>query len=192
MARSHVPNRWKGLAVGIVGGFAGAIIRHYYEHHIAARFFPPLVPPAKFGDDMLDLVEARAYFAPQYRADETPVQTAARIGYTFLNDGEPREAETMALAVTMVELAQGIGAGATYGATRTTTRARDIAGGFFYGIRLWLGETIVATLLGFRPGPTRFSVEQHARLLTSYWVYTFTTTTVTRLLYRLLSREDWE
>jgi hypothetical protein len=76
---------------------------------------------------------------------------------------------------------------------REPLHARVISrGGFFYGIRLWLGETIVAALLGFRPGPTRFSVEQHVGLLTVYWVYTFTTTAVTRLLYRLLSPEDWE
>ena len=188
---SHTPNRWKGLSVGIVGGLAGAIARHYYEHQIVPRYFPPLAPPANPDSDKPDPVEARAYFAPQYRADETATQTAARLGYKFLNDSEPREVETMALAVTVTEVAQGIAAGAIYGGTRTTTRARDIAGGFFYGIRLWLGETIVAALLGFRPGPTRFSFEQHARLLTAYWVYTFTTTTVTRLLYRLLSPEDW-
>lgn len=192
MARSNSPNRWKGLAVGIVGGFAGAIVRHYYEHHIAPQYFPPLAPPARLDNDTPDPVEARAYFAPQYRADETSTQAAARIGYAFLNGKEPREAETMALAVTIAELAQGIAAGASYGATRTTTRARDIAGGFFYGIRLWLGETIMPVLFGFRPGPTRFSPAQHARLLTAYWVYTFTTTAVTRLLYRLLSPEDWE
>lgn len=191
MAGSNVPNRWKGLAVGIVGGFAGAVVRHYYEHQIAPRYFPPLMPPARIDENTPDPIEDRAYFTPKYRADELPGEAAARMGYKLLNGHEPREPETMTLAVNIVEVAQGIAAGAGYGATRTTTRARDIAGGFFYGIRLWLGETIVAALLGFRPGPTRYSFAQHIRLLTAYWVYTFTTTTVTRLLYRLLSPEDW-
>jgi hypothetical protein len=179
------------LAVGIVGGLVGALVRRYYEQNIAMRYFPSLVPPAHTRDNIPDPVEQRAFFPPQHRSNETCIQTSARVLYNLLTGDEPPKAETQAVVENLVELAQGVAAGATYGGTRTTTRARDIAGGFFYGIRLWLGETLVAALLGLRAGPTRYSLEQHSRLLTAYWVYTFTTTTVTRLLYRLFSPEDW-
>ena len=191
MARSRVPNRWKGLAVGIIGGLIGTIAQRYYEQSIAPRYFPPRLPPANQGSTAPDPVEQRAYFSPQYRPDETMLQTAARTFYTLLRGSEPQEAETKQLAEDVAEFGYGLFSGALYGGTRTTTRARDFAGGFFFGIRLWLGETIGGALLGFAPGPTRFSPEQHARLLTRYWVYSFTTTAVTRLLYRLLSPRDW-
>lgn len=76
--------------------------------------------------------------------------------------------------------------GAIYGATRTTTRTTDIAGGFFYGIRLWLGDTLMSALLGFRPPPAAFTREQHLWRLSAIWVYSFTTTAVTRIVYRIL------
>lgn len=191
MARSGVPNRWKGFAVGIVGGIVGTIAQRYYEQQIAPRYFPPLAPPAYADDTKPDPVEQRAHFSPQYRADETFSQTLARSFYALLHGRNARYAETKQLAQDVAEFGIGIVAGAMYGGTRTTTRPRDFAGGFFYGIRLWLMQTVGAALLGFAPGPTRFSPEQHAHLVTRYWVYSFTTTAVTRLLYRLISPSDW-
>jgi uncharacterized membrane protein len=191
MARSGVPNRWKGLAIGVVGGIAGTIARRYYEQKIAARYFPPTMPPAKMDAGTPDPVEQRAHFAPHYRDDETMMQTAAYAFYERLYGHRPQTAEARTLAEDVGDFIRGMLMGAAYGGTRTTTRARDIAGGFFFGIRLWLGETVVGTLLGLRPGPTRFSPEQHAHLLTSYWVFSFVATNVTRILYRLLSPSDW-
>lgn len=191
MARSGVPNRWKGLAIGMIGGIVGTIARRYYEQKIAPRYFPPMTPPARASDTTPDPVEQRAYFARQYRDDESMNQTVARSFYELLYGHKPRAAETKTLSEDIGEFMQGILMGAAYGGTRTTTRPRDIAGGFFSGIRFWLGETVIGTLLGLRPGPTRFSPEQHAHLLASYWVYSFTMASVTRILYRLLSPRDW-
>jgi hypothetical protein len=191
MAWSNVPNRWKGLAVGMVGGIAGTFARRYYERKIAPRFFPPLAPPDYLDASTSDPVEQRAWVMPQYQDDETMLQATARVFYKMLKGREPRSTEAKTLSEDVTEMVWGIVAGAGYGSTRTTTRARDIAGGFFLGIRLWLIEIVGGTLLGFRPGPTRYSIDQHAHLLTVYWVFTFTMTAVTRALYRLLSPEDW-
>lgn len=191
MGRSGVPNRWKGLAVGIVGGIVGTVAQRYYEQNVAPRYFPAVRPPARENRTTPDPVEQRAYFAPQYEPDETLTQTVTRAAYTLFHRRVPRYAETRQLGEDVAEFAIGMFIGAMYGGTRTTTRARDIAGGFFFGIRLWLGEVVGAPLLGFTPGPTRFSPEQHAHLLTRWWVYSFVTTNVTRVLYRLISPKDW-
>jgi hypothetical protein len=74
--------------------------------------------------------------------------------------------------------------GAAYGSTRTTTRNRDIAGGFFYGIRLWLGDEVMSRLLGLERDPREWPLKRHLVWLTGHWVYSFVTAQVTRVLYR--------
>jgi hypothetical protein len=118
------------------------------------------------------------------------METAARLMYDVIVRQEIAPDEKRSLAGTL-DWVYGIVMGAAYGGTRTTTRARDVAGGFFYGIRLWLGQMIGLAWLGLRPGPTRYPLAAHLRLLTSIWVFSFTATFVTRVLYRLFSPEDW-
>ena len=71
-------------------------------------------------------------------------------------------------------LAWGMAAGALYGATRTTTRWRDVAGGFFYGLRLFAGDTFGMALLGLRPDPKQISTREHVSWLLGHWVFSFT------------------
>ncbi len=172
----------------MIGGMVGVAARRYYDREIAPDLFGREQPPRPA--ELPDPVEQRAMAAPYYRAGENDWETGARLLYALAYRREIPP-ETQEAWADSLEWLYGVLIGATYGGTRTTTRARDFAGGFFFGIRLWLGQTIGLAYLGLRPGPTRYSAQAHLRLLVSTWVFSFTATLVTRLLYRLLTPEDW-
>ncbi len=181
---SGVPDRRKAFVMGIVGGIVGAYVMRYYTRKVIPVIFPRALRPA---DDNLqpDLLEQYALIPRQYEDGETPFQAAGRIAYKSLTGVEPRSQETRTLLGDLVEWSYLITAGAAYGATRTTTRWRDLSGTLFMGLRMWGGDEIAAPLLGLRVGYTRFTPEQHAVLLSAYWVFTAVMTNLTRILYRL-------
>jgi hypothetical protein len=190
MARSNRPNRTKALILGIVGGLVGMAARRYYDREIAPDIFGREQPPRPADPALPDPVESRAMAAPYYRDGESDMETSARLLYALRNRREISP-DTQKEWANALDWAYGTLVGAMYGGTRTTTRARDFAGGFFFGIRLWLGQIVGLSYLGLRPGPTRYSAQSHLRLLASIWVYSFTSTLITRLLYRLFSPQDW-
>lgn len=185
MSDSGIPDRRKGFIVGIVGGLIGVYAMRRYTRDLLPILFPYASAPAQSDADS-DPLEARSPVGQLYQPGETAFEAAGRVAYTLLANRQPQARETRNLLGTLAQWLFGLSAGFAYGATRTTTRPRDIAGGFFYGIRLWLSDEIAAPLLGLRAGPTRFTPQQHFALLTTYWVYSFVTVNVTRVLYRLL------
>jgi len=184
------PNRWKGLVLGVVGGLIGAYAMQRYKNDLLPKLFPDVADPAKASPSS-DPLEQRSPLGSLYQPGETAYQAAGRVAYQLLRGNAPREPRERQRLGDLAHWAVGLLLGVSYGATRTSTLPRDIAGGFFYGIRIWLGDEIVLPLVGLRAGPTRFSLRQHFALLTSYWVYSFITANATRLLYRLFSPEDW-
>ncbi|MEP7291001.1 MAG: hypothetical protein ABI835_04420 [Chloroflexota bacterium] len=190
MVNEGVPDRRKGLVIGIVGGLVGAYAMRRYVRDLLPNWFPDASDPAQITDQP-DPLERRAPFGQLYIPGENTYQAIGRVTYELTAHHPP---PTLAQRQQLGDWAQwgmGLFAGIAYGATRTSTLPRDIAGGFFYGIRLWLGDEILLPLLGLRAGPTRFTKRQHFALLTSYWVYSFVTANLTRVLYRLFSPEDW-
>lgn len=189
MVNEGVPDRRKGLVMGIVGGLVGAYLMRRYTRDLLPKLFPDAndAPQMTGGNDPL---EKRAPFGQLYQRDETAYAAGGRVVYELATGKTAPFQRRMQLA-DYAEWGAGLMAGIAYGATRTSTLPRDIAGGFFYGIRLWLGDELMMPLLGLRPGPTRFTWRQHFALLTRYWVYSFTTANVTRILYRIFSPEDW-
>lgn len=181
---SGVPDRRKALVMGIIGGAVGAYAMRWYTRQVIPVIFPRALNSAQ-PNSRPDPLEARALVPRQYEEGETPFLAAGRIAYTSLTGNPPRSTETRALLGDLAEWAYLLTAGALYGGTRTTTRWRDIAGGFFMGIRMWAGDEISAPLFGLRAGPTRFTEQQHGVLLSAYWVYSFVMANVTRFLYRL-------
>ncbi len=185
MSYEGVPDRRIGLIVGIVGGLVGVYAMRRYTQTILPRLFPDADEPALVkGDDPL---EKRALLGQHYQEGENVYLTSGRVAYTLFNQQAPQSAETRHLLGDLAQWGFGVLAGVAYGATRTSTLPRDIAGGFFYGIRLWLSDELLAPLLGLRAGPTRFNINQHFALLTVYWVYSFVTANVTRILYRIVA-----
>lgn len=190
MVYEGMPDRRKGLVMGIIGGLVGAYLMRRYSRELLPQLFPDANDPPQRTDNP-DLLEERAPFGQLYQPDETSYEAGGRVVYELATGKSPQtQAERQQLG-DLAHWGVGLMAGIAYGATRTSTLPRDIAGGFFYGIRLWLGDEIFMPLLGFRAGPTRFTLRQHLALLTRYWVYSFVTTNVTRILYRLFSPEDW-
>lgn len=184
-------NRWKGLAVGLVGGIVGVLSMRHYRRELAPRWFAES-PRTGEEHDLIDefvsqLPEIEPQWGRQYRDGETPEAAAGRILYTRIYGEEPASAETRALLQDVVLLGWGALVGMAYGFTRTTTRARDIAGGFFFGLRLFLGWSLLYPWLGLREQPRTTSRYVYFISLTAHWVYSFITANVTRLLYRFFS-----
>lgn len=187
MGYAGEPNRSRGLVIGIVGGLIGEAVALVYRREVLHSFLPE-TNSLPSGEPEQDFIEKRALM-PIYQPGETLNETLGRIGYEIQNEHPPVGAEKTH-AANVAALVQGALFGAMYGATRTTTRPRDFAAGFFYGVRLWAGETFFAPLLGLRPGPSRLRVETLIGTLTIWIVYSFVTTNVTRLIYWLLFPED--
>ena len=184
MARKQPLNRWKGLVVGVVGGVAGVLALKFYWRRIEPELLPPDFNPP-LPDEVKNLPDIEPAFGRLYRDGESPTAAAGRALYTQLVGAEPDERTSRWLDDAAL-LAWGIAAGATYGATRNTTRWRDVAGGVFYGLRLWAGDTVSTALLGLRADPKAVSAREHLSWLIGHWVYSFVMTNLARVLYRLL------
>jgi len=180
------PDRRKGLVMGIFGGMIGASAMLYYKHALLPKLFPDAPYPASDDDPPVN----RALLGRLYQPGETAYEASGRVAASLLQADSPHSIAERQQLGDLTHWAIGLLLGITYGATRTSTLPRDFAGGFFYGIRIWLGDEIVLPLLGLRTSPTRFTRKQHFALLTTYWVYSFVTANATRLLYRLFSPED--
>ncbi len=183
MAKRNRMDRRKGLLVGLIGGAVGVVaLKVYWEYE--AQILPPDFDPP-LPDEVKLLPDLKPAFGKLYRRGESPTAAAGRVIYEQVTHEEP-DAATRRQLDDAALLAWGMTAGALYGATRTTTRWRDIAGGFFYGLRLFAGDTIGMALLGLRPDPKQVSAREHVSWLLGHWVFSFAATSVTRVLYRLL------
>lgn len=176
------PNRVKAALAGVLGGLAGALALRLYSRHIAPAVFPYQADPA-YHD--INPAHSIALAGRHYQTGESAPAALGRLGYDQIV-GEAPDATAREQLEAWMPVVLGVVAGVMYGGTRTTTRARDLAGGFFFGIRLWLMDSIGAALLGLRPGPRAYSRQQHGWRLVGFWVYSFTTTAVTRILYRMV------
>ncbi len=158
-----IPDRRKGLVIGIVGGLIGAYAMRRYQRDVLPKLFPD--------------VDLKA----------TASEVSVPMAYTLLTETIPSAEEQHRLEAG-ARWGTGVLMGLVYGATRTSTLPRDFAGGFFYGIRLWIGDEIIYRLT---EGAEASDRRPHVALLTGYWVYSFVTANSTRLLYRLFSPQDW-
>jgi hypothetical protein len=182
-------NRWKAMWIGTGCGALGALAMRWYWRNAADAIFPhnhELEQRITLADQ---LPEISPLFGRLYRPHEAAGAAAGRVVYEAVTGREADE-NTQAVLYDAVWIGWGMLFGGLYGLTRTATRPRDIAGGFFYGLRLYLGNTVMAAILGLRAHPRAFTRRQHLIWLTGTWVYSFTTTNLTRLVYWLSSQED--
>jgi hypothetical protein len=178
-------DRSKAMMIGIAAGLVGAHAMRYYLKHIA----PGLIPqtPIETPDELTQsLPEIEPIVGVHYRMGETPAETVARTLYTQINGREPSAEDLAPLSDAMI-YGWGVLAGAAYGYTRTTTRWRDLAGGVFFGLRLWGGDIIAGRALGIIPSPQLWSRRENLWWLSAHWVFSFILTNLTRVVYRLVS-----
>jgi hypothetical protein len=175
------PDRRIGLVMGIFGGLIGTAAMLYYKRALLPKLIPDESYPTNTDDPPFD----HALFGQLYQPGETAFEASGRVASHLIgNDPAPKDRQRLGdQAHWLIGLLQGI----AYGATRTSTLPRDISGGFFYRIRLWLADEILLPLIGLRTTPSHFTAKQHFALLTTYWVYSFVTANTTRLLYRLVA-----
>ncbi len=164
MSSDGVPDRRIGLAAGLIGGVVGIAAARQYWLYIT----PTLFPDTPTG--------------------EPPTRAVGKQIYEKVSGSSPDE-DTVSQLAQALQLGYGLMAGGAYGGTRTSTRWRDIAGGFWYGVRLWLADEVFAPIVGLRAWPTQLPLIYHVKRLTAYHVYTFVTTAVTRVVYKLLAGE---
>ena len=179
-------DRRKGLVTGILGGLVGVAALHPYWKLLPANAYgqlPNADEPVAFADK---LPEIEPLFGQRHLPGEAATATVGRIAYRVVTGHAPRTRAERGRLRAMVLWGWGMAMGAAYGSTRTTTRARDIAGGFFYGLRLWLGDEVLSRLLGLERDPREWPLKRHLAWLTGHWVYSFVTANVTRVLYRQL------
>lgn len=181
------PNRGIGLVAGLLGGLAGWLALRSYAEYAAPLLFPP--EPEESAEDFgMRWPEKFSPTGRQFHAGEDWHEALGRIASQTFTGQQIAPVVTHTQLSEVILLGWCILTGGAYGGTRTTTRWRDFAGGFFMGMRVWLIEAVGAPLVGLRRGPGAYSVGQHLSRLSRYWVYTFTTTAVTRVLYRLFDR----
>jgi hypothetical protein len=179
-------DRRKGFAAGVLGGIVGVAALQLYWKLLPANAFgqlPHAEEPVAFADK---LPEIEPLFGQRHMPGEAATATVGRIAYRAVTGHAPRTKAERAQLRALVLWGWGMAMGAAYGSTRTTTRARDIAGGFFYGLRLWVGDAVLARLLGLKRDPRQWPLQRHLVWLTGHWVYSFVTANVTRVLYRKL------
>lgn len=179
-------DRRKGFVAGVAGGIVGVIALQLYWRYLPKGAFeqvPHADEPVAFADK---LPEIEPLFGQRHMPGEAATATAGRILYRAVTGHAPRSAAERRQLRALVLWGWGMVMGAAYGSTRTTTRGRDIAGGFFYGLRLWIGDAVLARLLGLERDPREWPLRRHLVWLTGHWVYSFVTANVTRVLYRLL------
>ncbi len=185
---SGIPDRRKGLLVGLLGGLFGAWVARYYGEQIVTRLFPEADQTLTETDDELPAAQGGMLaLERQYQPGETVSEAVGRVAYRQLTGETPSKALQMTLAEGVRWLA-GVAAGGAYGGSRTTTRAIDLPGGFFYGIRLWIADELFTPGLGLRARQSAFPLAYHLARLSVFEVYSFTTTAVTRVLYKLIER----
>lgn len=193
MKYDEVPDRRIGLVAGLIGGLVGMAALRVYMREIEPSLLPKFQEiEARPLGDVLDHHELDniALIGPHYRPGEASSATAGRVLYQQLTGTEPEPA-TQAALTDLMQWTWGLLAGGAYGGSRTTTAPRDLASGFFYGIRLWMGDTLISALLGLRPSPTILPVSEHIKRLVRCWVFTFITTQATRLLYLFFDPNAW-
>jgi hypothetical protein len=186
MIRLNPINRRKGLIAGMVGGMVGAFAMRTYWMLLAPDAFRQIPNRHKPVQVAQKLPEIAPVVHPQRSYGEAATSVVGRAIYENVLGREVESSAEQRHLRDAVLFAWGTLMGAAYGATRTTDRWRDIAGGFFFGIRLFVGDEIAAAGLGLRPDPRSWSRREHLVWLTGHWVYSFVTAQVTRVLYRLL------
>ena len=143
------PDRRKGLVMGLFGGLLGTSALLYYKRVWLPKLFPDAPYPASSDVPALE----RAPFGRLYQAGETAYEASGRIAQTLLHGDTLPQLPTHQQFGDQTHWAVGLLLGVLYGATRTSTLPRDFAGGFFYGLRVWLGDELFLPLLGLRAAP---------------------------------------
>jgi hypothetical protein len=186
MSRHEELDRRKAMVMGLIGGAVGVIAMRTYWQMLTPYAFHRVNNYWQALDVAEKLPAVNPVRGGEFRPAEASTAAVGRAVYERVTGHEPESELDETRLRDAVLMAWGLAAGALYGYTRTTTRGRDIAGGFFYGIRLWFGDEILVRLLGLRADPRLWSRRQHLVWLTGHWVYSFITTNLTRVLYRAL------
>lgn len=195
----QAPDRGAALVIGLFGGLIGAVALRLYENYLESYIMPPDSSGLSHVEPLLGEVlhlttlDSMSLVGTHYEPGEDASEAAARLMYRQLVNRDVVSVTDVApspitpgLLKDVIQWTVPIVLGGVYGGTRTTTASHDLAGGFFYGLRLWLGDTFGLALFGLRAGPTALPVRYHVKRLLRVWVYSFVTTGTTRLLYTLI------
>ena len=182
-------HRWKGFALGMLGGVAGLLAMRSYWQKVA----PALEEQASQqdtrneGEQATQPLEDISIFGKQYREEESSTAALGRIIYQSITGQEPETQETKTMLSYLVHWAYGILQGGVYGALQSGAGWPDLKGGLLFGTALWLyGDEAIVPLLGLQSGPTAVSPIQHANRLGAHLAYGAATALATQTLRRII------
>lgn len=185
----HEGDVWKGLAAGLVGGLAAAVVMNQFQS---------LLGKLTVGIEKSHGAQSLQQGSPQHGAgrmlqergmDEAQDDAAERLANTisvgvFDRELTKSEKET---AGTALHYAYGITMGGLYGAAVELAPDVTVGAGAAYGALIWLtADEGVVPALGLSKSPTEYPLSIHAYALASHLVYGLTTEIVRGAVRRAL------
>jgi hypothetical protein len=185
----HKNNRWKGLVLGMVGGWVGLVAMKNYWKIVA-----PQVTEASDTLNSSDVYPEEADFdnialdEVHYREGESSTAALGRLVYREMTGKQPKSAETKEALSYLIHWLYGLAQGGLYGVFRLGGgKVFDLKGGTAFSTGLWLlGDELAVPLLGFQAGPTAVSPADHFNRLGAHLAYGLATAATTQVLGRIL------
>lgn len=179
----------KGLAAGIVGGLAAAIVMNQFQKLFSAYIT---------GEQRTHGAQSLQKGAPhrgvgkmlekegQEDADDDSAERLANAISVGLFDHELTDSEKDT-AGTALHYAYGISMGAVYGAAAEFSDKVTVGAGLPYGALIWVGaDEGVVPLLGLSKSPAEYPLSVHAGSFASHLVYGLTTEIVRNAVRKML------
>ncbi len=173
----HNSDFLKGLAAGIIGGFAGSVVMNQYQK-LFSRFITgeershgaQSLQPKSPGHGAGKMLKKRGKDDENDDATER-LANAAAVG---LFDRQLTEREK-SIAGTALHYAYGTSMGAVYGAAAEVSDKITPGAGMPYGFLIWLGaDEGVVPLLGLSETPDEYPLSVHAGAFSAHLVYGLT------------------
>jgi len=179
------PNRWKGLSIGLVGGFAGTLAMGGYWRIAQAVLGSD--PRAATRDDGPHALSDISLAGTHHTEEESSTAAMGRIAFTRLAGQPPKAPETASTLSYVVHYGYGTVQGVLFGALSGGRVGQILPEGAAYGTGMWLfGDELGISLLGLAEGPGRYPLSQHLARWGAHIVYGVALATTTTVLRRIL------
>lgn len=155
--RSRKKRMWKGVALGVAGGLAGAWVMNQSQTVMGKV--------AK---------SANGHAADHGQQEPEAVLTANKISESVIGTPVPREKRK--IAEPLVHYGFGALVGGLYGGLASAAPLVTLGAGSVYGALIWLlADEIAAPALGLGKGPRQTPLPRHLQALGAHLVYGLTT-----------------
>jgi uncharacterized membrane protein YagU involved in acid resistance len=183
LRRSTKINPWKGAALGIIGGAAGALaMSAYWQLATQIEGKDPRKTDVNPPPDTFDNI---SLLGNNHQPGESSTAALGRTVYTTLTGAQPSDALKNRLSY-LFHWLFSTGFGAVYGYLRKPTGAPDIVGGAVLGTSVFLlGDELAMPAMGFADGPTSYPLNLHLHSWGAHLAYGIASAAVTQVLHQI-------